>query len=270
MRSVFLSILAVIVLSAFLPVRETPVVKHNKSFGTGEELQYKVSFGFLTVGRAVTRIDNRVYTINSTPCYKVDAYGETSDWISWVTRVRDVWGAYLDTASLTTQVSYRKIREGNYKKDELANFDHDSRKVVVKVMNQETGIYENPQQYDIPRNAKDLVGGFMLLRQIDFTKVELHDTLTISGFFEDTSYKLNVMYKGKDVVQTKIGSIPCHKLVPIMPDNKLFDGENSITCWLSDDANKIPVKIQAKMFIGHTGVELENIRGLKNQLKVLF
>jgi hypothetical protein len=53
-----------------------------------------------------------------------------------------------------------------------------------------------------------------------------------------------------------------------MPDNKLFDGENSITCWLSDDANKIPVKIQAKMFIGHTGLELEAFRGLRNQLKI--
>jgi hypothetical protein len=78
------------------------------------------------------------------------------------------------------------------------------------------------------------------------------------------------MYKGKDIVHTKVGKIPCHKLVPIMPDNKMFDGENSITCWLSNDANKIPVKIQAKMFIGHTGLELEGFRGLRNQLKIVM
>jgi hypothetical protein len=56
---------------------------------------------------------------------------------------------------------------------------------------------------------------------------------------------------------------------PIMPDNKLFDGENSITCWISDDGNKIPVKIQAKMFIGHTGLELISFRGLRNQIKIV-
>jgi hypothetical protein len=45
-----------------------------------------------------------------------------------------------------------------------------------------------------------------------------------------------------------------------MPDNKLFDGENSITCWISDDGNHIPVKIQAKMFIGSTGIELGGLQ----------
>ena len=271
MKRAFIALITLVLLCGFLPVKQnTPLVARNTSFTAGEQLDYRVTFGFFTVGRAVTRIDKRVYSINSTACFKIDAYGETSDWISWVARVHDTWGAYLDTASLSPQVAYRKIREGNYKKDELTSFDHDKRKVEVKVMNQETGVYENPKEYDIPRNAKDLVSGFMLLRQIDFTRVRLGDTLTVSGFFEDTSYNLRLIYTGKDVVQTKIGKIPCLKLVPIVPDNKLFDGENSITCWLSDDANKVPVKIQAKMFIGHTGVELEGFRGLRNQLKVEF
>jgi hypothetical protein len=270
-KTAFFSFAALLLLSGFLPVKQhTPLISKNTSFSTGEQLEYRVNFGFFTVGRAVTTVDRRVYNIHSTPCFKIDAYGETSDWISWVARVKDTWGAYLDTTSLSTQVAYRKIREGNYRKDELTNFNHQKRKAEVKLLNQETGMYESQDEYDIPRNAKDLVGGFMLLRQVDFSKVQKGDTITISGFFEDTSYNLNVMYKGKDIVHTKLGKIPCLKLVPIMPDNKLFDGENSITCWLSDDLNKIPVKIQAKMFIGHTGLELEGIRGLRNQLKVQF
>ena len=259
-------------LSAFVAENQrkaTPLTK-NTSFGKGEQLEYRVSFLGLNVGRAITKIDQKVYNINARPCFKIDAYGETSDWISWVTRVKDVWGAYIDTTSLSTQVSYRKIREGKYKKDELTTFHHDTQKAEVKVMNQQSGVYENPQFYDIPKNAKDLVGGFMLLRVIDFSKVTKGDTLTISGFFEDTSYNLNVMYKGKETIKTSMGKIPCHKLVPIMPDNKLFDGENSITCWISDDGNKIPVKISASMFIGSTGVELMSFRGLRNQLRIQY
>lgn len=261
----------VLTTTGFLADRQTTapyMVKNPTSFGKGEELEYKVSFGFFTVGKAITRIDSRVFHINSQPCYKIDAFGETSDWISWVTRVKDNWGAYLDTTTLSTQVSYRKIREGRYKKDELTNFDHSNQKVTVKVLNQETGVYEEKNKYDIPKNAKDLVGGFMLLRQIDFTKIHKGDTVVISGFFEDTSYYLKVMYKGKETIHTKVGKIPCNVMIPLMPDNKLFDGENSITCWISDDANKIPVKIQAKMFIGHTGLELVSFRGLRNQIRI--
>jgi hypothetical protein len=46
----------------------------------------------------------------------------------------------------------------------------------------------------------------------------------------------------------------------------IFDGENSITAWFSDDKNRIPVKISAEMFIGSAGVELTDVSGLKNPL----
>jgi hypothetical protein len=49
-----------------------------------------------------------------------------------------------------------------------------------------------------------------------------------------------------------------------MPPNKLFDGENSITIWFSDDKNFIPLKVSANMFIGSAGVELTAFQGLRN------
>lgn len=239
------------------------------SFGKGEELTYKVKFGFFNVGKAVTRIDQKIHTVNSQPCYRVEGSGETASWISIIKPVKDIFGAYLDTVALGTQVSYRLLKEGDYKLDEVSTFDHKARKVEVKVKNEETGTYDAPKKYDIPANAKDIIGGFMYLRLIDFSKIKVKDTVTIEGFFEDKAYALKIMYKGKDVVKTNVGKIPCHKLVPVMPDNKLFDGENSITVWISDDKNKIPVKMQAKMFVGHTGLELESFKGLRNQIKIV-
>jgi hypothetical protein len=248
--------------------KEYPSVK-NKSFTTGETLDYRVSFGFFTVGKATTVVENNIFNINARPCYKVDAYGETLGFVSWITKVKDQWGAYVDTSALVTHASYRKIREGNYKKDEWISFDHDTQQASVKVLDQKTGVYGEPKFYPTPNQVRDLVAGFLYLRVIDFKKYKKGDTLAISGFFEDTSYNLKIIYSGKEKLSTKLGIFPCHKLVPVMPDNKLFDGENSITCWLSDDKNQIPIKIEARMFIGSTGVELASFKGLRNQLRVL-
>lgn len=266
-----LGVILVLGLTAFSVRQEynLPVI-NNTSFGLGEEITYRVNFGIFTVGSAITRVDKRVYNISSRPCYKVDAFGATSGMVSWITKVDDQWGAYIDTAALVTHVSYRKIKEGRYRKDELTTFDHSDDKAEVKVRDKETGIYGEPKIYDTPDNVRDLVGGFLYLRVIEFDKLHKGDTVTISGFFEDTSYNLNIIYDGKEVIHTKVGKIRCLKLVPIMPDNKLFDGENSITCWVSDDGNKIPIKIQARMFIGSTGIEMVGFRGLRNQLKVIF
>ena len=242
----------------------------SRSFGRGEQLTYKAKFGWFTVGSGTTTIDQTIHLINKRPCFRVEGAGETASWVSIIAPVKDVFGAYIDTVNLSTQVAYRKLEENNYRLDEVTTFDHSKRKAEVKVKNKTTGQYDQPKQYDIPENAKDIIGGFMALRQIDFQKIKKHDTLSIAGFFQDQSYLLKIMYKGHDVIQTKLGRIPCYKLVPLMPDNKLFDGENSITVWISADGNQIPVKMQAKMFVGHTGLELEAFRGLRHQLKILM
>ena len=263
-------LLCVVLLSGFLATHENGIpVMTNTSYGVGEELEYRVHFGIFTVGKGITRVDKTYHSVNSRTCYKVDAYGETSDWISWVTKVEDNWGAYIDTSTLLTHRAYRKLREGKYVRDELVEFDHENDSVEVKVKNKDTGAYDS-KTYSVPKNAKDLVAGFLFLRVIDFSKVAVGDTLTISGFHEDASYDLRIIYTGKEVVKTRIGKIPCLRLRPVMPKNSMFDGENSIACWISDDKNRIPVKIQAKMFIGNTGIELIRFRGLRNQLKVIL
>jgi hypothetical protein len=54
-----------------------------------------------------------------------------------------------------------------------------------------------------------------------------------------------------------------------MPNNKMFDGENSVTAWFSDDKNRIPVRISAQLFVGSAGVELTSYSGLKSKLNLV-
>ncbi|NOS56111.1 MAG: DUF3108 domain-containing protein, partial [Cyclobacteriaceae bacterium] len=156
-----------------------------------------------------------------------------------------------------------------YRLDELIKYDHGQDKAFVQVADKATGKFSEPKEYNTPDNVRDVVTGFMYLRVIDFSKFKMKDTLTVSGFFEDKAYSFKIIYFGKEVVKTDLGKILCHKLVPIMPDNTLFRGENSVTAWISADRNQIPVKVDAKMFVGHAGTEMVGFRGLKNQLKII-
>jgi hypothetical protein len=263
-------IVLVIALSGFLVGgKKTVPTTRNNSYTTGEELEYRVHLAFFTVGKASTHIDKKLHKVANKTCYKVEGAGKTADWISWVSKFDDIWGAYIDTTSLLAQVSYRKLQEGNYRRDETVTFDHEKDKAEVKVKNNETG-KDEIKVYDVPHNTKDLVSGFLHLRIVDFRKLAPKDTIVISGFLEDKAYSLKIIYVGKEIIHTKVGKIPCIKLRPVMPANSLFDGEDSIFCWISDDLNRIPVKLQAKMFIGSAGLELISFRGLRNQLKMVF
>lgn len=242
----------------------------NEVFDLGEELTYKATFLGMTAGKATTRVDKVSHKILGNNCYKIEVIGETSDWLSWVTRVKDTWGAYIDTTHFLTRASFRNIREGKYRKDEWVTFDHDAHQASVQVIDKKTNKYKPAKNFPLPANTTDIVGGFMQLRFIEFDHLKKGDTISIIGFHEDASYPLKIAYMGKEVVKTKVGKIPCHLLTPKMPKNELFDGANSISVWISADKNKIPVKFSAKMFVGHTGIELTGFKGLKHGLKLVF
>ena len=48
-----------------------------------------------------------------------------------------------------------------------------------------------------------------------------------------------------------------------MPKNGLFDGENSIRLWMSDDAIRIPVKVRAELFVGAVELDITSYQGTK-------
>lgn len=235
------------------------------SFSKGEHLEYKVNFGFITVGTATMKVYENTYNINGRRCYKMDVFGKTSGAVDWVARINDNWGAYIDTAALVPHISYRNIQENNYRKKEVVKFDHTTNMVETKVLDNKTGEFKEPEYYQAPDNVRDMIGGYMFLRSLNFENMKAGDTLEINAFFENTIYDFAIIYKGKEDVKTKIGTFRAIKLVPIMPNNKVFAGENAITLWMSDDENRIPLKINANMFVGSAGVDLVNYKGLKNE-----
>src|SRR5690606_6234354 len=118
-------------------------------------------------------------------------------------------------------------------------------------------------------HVRDMIGGFLYLRTMDMSNIQHNDTVVVKGFFEDEFYAMRIVYKGKKTISTRVGKIRTLVFKPVMPKNKLFDGENSITAYFSDDKNRIPVKIDAQMFIGSAGVELTDYSGLRNALNLV-
>jgi hypothetical protein len=267
MKNLFLLVFIVVFSSAFIiDANDRPVrlIKQH-AFVKGEQLDYRVHFGIFSVGKAKMEVHQQVYQINNRPSYKVDIFGWTTGAMGWVTKVDDNWGAYIDSTNLLPHVSWRNIREGRYRKDELVKFDHQSNVIEAKVKDNKTGEFKEPVQYKAPENIRDIVGGYLFLRHVDFSGLRVKDTIRMNAFFEDTIYDFRILYMGKERLKTKAGDFNALKLVPVMPDNKMFAGENSITLWLSDDRNRILLKAEANMFIGRAGVELVNYQGLKEK-----
>src|SRR4249920_3084059 len=106
MRLASLILISVICLAFSQQSYKVPT--RSKTISTGERLDYTMYLGWFTVGKGVTMTDKNFHTRNNRACYKVDAFMETLGIATWISKVHDNWGAYVDTSELVTHESYRK------------------------------------------------------------------------------------------------------------------------------------------------------------------
>ena len=243
-------------------VRSVP----QSSFGRGEVIRYTVHYGLINGGEATVETAGSIERVNDRPCYKATVSGRTTGSFDFFLRIRDQWRAYIDTTSILPLRAQRDIAEKNYRKKETINFDH--LRDVAEVQNHDR---ENPTRTSVKvaNNTLELVSGFYYLRTINFDRMRPGDVIRMPGYFDGDNFMLEVTYKGREIVETKAGDVRAFKLVPRMPDNKLFRGENAISVYLSDDRNKIPVLFQAEMFVGTVKVDMVKYQGLKSRLNLV-
>lgn len=241
------------------------ILSSQKAYGPDEVLEYRLHYGFITAGEARIEMYPQLYTVNNKICYKATIFGRSTGAFGVAMKINDTWGSYIDTASHIPQRNYRDLTEGNYRLKEYVQFDHKAKKVSVERSGAD-GVKEE-FKYDIPSSVQDLVSGAYYLRTVDFNKLQIGQTVSVPAFFEDQVYQFTVRYQGKDKIKSDFGKINAIRLTPVMPENEVFDGGNSISVWISDDKNKIPIRMEAQMFVGKVAVDLKHYEGLKNPIQ---
>lgn len=263
-NNLIIGITLLIVLSSFIQ-HQQEYIPINRSFKKGEFLEYKATYGIFTVGRGSWEIQNNNIHIHGRPNYQVDVHGKTSGFIGFVAPVKDHWKSYIDTATLVTHLALRNLVEGKYKKIDITEFNYQDSLIRVKDMDFETNTFKQAEEYEMGDVTRGMISGFMYLRTMDFSKLVIGDTVTFKAFLDDTFYDFQVICYRREVLKTKAGSFKSIVFRPVMPENSIFEGEDAVLAWISDDDNKIPLKVEAKMFIGHAGIELTSYSGLRNK-----
>jgi len=260
MNKIYPVIIVLLIASGFIMNNSMRRVEQD-AITTGEVLRYKVHYGVVNAAEAVIDVDPEIHRVNNRPCYKANVYGKTIGSFDFFLRIRDTWRSYIDTTAILPQHFYRNIEEGKYRKKENVNFDHHRNLALVE--SKRTGTYK------IPDNIQDIVSGFFYLRTLNLDRYRNGDQIRLQGFFDEEIFDFTIVFRGRETVETKAGKIRTFKLVPKMPDNKLFAGPDAISVYLSDDKNKVPVLIQAEMLVGSVKVDLYKASGLRYKLNVV-
>ncbi len=260
MRIIFL-----LLFSSFSLVAQTKAddPTYSYHFELGEQLEFKLSYGWFTVGKASLVIDDQFNEFRGEDCYQVTIKGETAGLLGAFTHVDDVWGGYVRKHNLLPIHAYRNIEEGKYVREERTYFDHDQGKVEVLRYDPRKTERKPKRQYDIPDHANDLMSSYLSLRNKDFSQYQNGDTISIDTFYEDEFYHFKMVYRGIHQLDSKVGKLSAHKISFLVPPSEIFPNEEGIVAYISADSNQLPLRIEAEMFFGTGYCELTAYRNIK-------
>ena len=62
------------------------------------------------------------------------------------------------------------------------------------------------------------------------------------------------------------GKFKALKFCPVVQKGRVFEDEESLTVWISNDYNKLPLLVKAKIWVGCIKMELTEVNGNLNKL----
>jgi hypothetical protein len=236
--------------------------QREDAFQTGEWFKFRVHYGMINAGYATLEVQDGV--INNKKVYHVIGKGYSTGMSRFFFKVDDLYESYFDKVTGNPYKYVRKIDEGGYTKNQEGFFNQASDRVLVKD-------YENKTErtFVIPNNTQDIVSTFYYLRNYPtINKLKVGESVSIDMFFDEETTKFKLKFIGREDIDTKFGVIPTMIFRPLVQSGRVFKEQEALTVWISDDDNKIPIRIQASLTVGSIKADLDGFKGLKNSFTI--
>lgn len=234
----------------------------TSAYDVGEFFEFKVSYGFVSAGYATLEVKEAVK--NNKKVYHMVGKGYTTGMTKLFFKVEDDYQSYVDKTTGNPIQYIRKIYEGGYTKDQEGFFDPAKKRVTAKDYKAKT-----EKIYEVSDNIQDILSAFYYLRNFPgIDSLQVGHSIEIDMFFDEEITKFKLKYLGVEDVKTKFGIVPCKIFRPYVQAGRVFKEQESLSVWISNDANKLPIKIKAELMIGSLKAEIDKFRGLKSPFMV--
>ena len=237
--------------------------KVNDAFQDGEWFRFRMRYGFLNASYATATV--RETTFKDQAVYHVAATGKTTGFARWFFKVDDYFDSYFEKDIVRPIRFVRNISEGNYKRHVEIDFDHNNQSGIMHDLLRKT-----KTEISFAPNLQDLVSTFYFLRNhFDLEGIQVGETASLHMIYDKKPFAFQFRFLGYENVKTKFGVVPCVKFRPYVEEGRIFKKESGLSLWVSNDNNRIPIKVVAELSVGSLDVDLVDFKGLKHPFNII-
>ncbi len=243
---------------------KAPAFLEERAFAPGEQFTLKLYYNWSALWVASGELSFRISAdeLEGRPVYHLLAIGKTYAAYNHIYRVADRYESYVDTQSLLPVRAKRRLEEGRFRLEDKYLFDRKQGRVAVQEF-----VRGDRGEYDIEHRTMDILSMIQVARNLDFDAYRPGDRIAMSLFIDKELMKIELIYEGEKEIKTRNGRFRSIVLRQKMADNEYFDENDYVTIYVSDDRNRIPLRIESPLTVGWVKGELKSYRGLKYPLQ---
>lgn len=233
----------------------------NFCFQNGENVTFYVFYTVIGiwVHAGDAKFTTNLEKLNNKPVWHIIGDGQTLPSYDWIYKVKDRYETYIDTETMQPLKFIRNIDEGDFKKYENVSFNKTANTAITK-----EGVFK------VPACVQDVMSQVYFARNINFDNKKPGDMIAFDLFLDNEVHHMYIRYLGKENIKSRYGKFRCIKFKPLLLKGSLFEGGEKMTVWVSDDMNRLPIRIESPITVGSIKVDMMMYNNLRHPLTSLI
>ena len=233
----------------------------NFCFQNGENISFYIFYTLagVWVHAGTANFTASLERMGNKPVWHMVGTGESLPSYDWIFKVRDRYESFVDTTTMQPLKFVRSVDEGHYKKFENVSFNKTSNTAIT-----------NEGVYKVPGCIQDVISQVYFARNINFDQYKKNDIINFDIFLDNEVHHMYMRYMGKEVIKSRYGKFRCIKFKPLLLKSSMFEGGEKMTVWVSDDLNRLPIRIESPISVGSVKVDMMLYRNLRHPLTSLL
>ena len=230
-------------------------------YRAGESLTYEGKFKKFGLAFSIAELTFTVSDLPGTQNYLVQSEANSKGTLTKLFNFKfyQLYKSTVDGNRLQILKTDKRDEQGDRIRNSLADFDYNAQKVVY-VETDPNDLTRPPRRVasTITENTQDIVSGVYALRGKQFA-VGQRFVFKISD--SGLVYEVPVQITAREKKKSILGKKWCWRIEPeIFGDGRIIEQEGSLTIWITDDEDRIPVRAELETKLGDVRIKLKKIQ----------
>lgn len=251
-----------------------PIIKANSQcqvennyFQAGETLNYDLYFkwGILSkkAGVASLRISNVTYADQD--AYKASLISNSRGSARDIFKMDDTISCVVNK-QMVPLAFYKDAHEGDdYTKERVSYTYQPDNSVKIRTMRHKNGTFRFDETFHRPNCTYDMLSVVLYARTLDYSRMRKGNKVSVDFISGKKRLNMIIQHNGTEKLKVNDGSkYNCIKLSLKIADDAFKNEEDAMTVYITNDMNRMPIRIDTKLKIGNARVILNGFKGNKH------